>query len=703
MNEHSNHKRAIRWCLDALIILAWSTYLISTIDLDFISTHNAWNGYSIAEIINILNDPERYKYDYVAQGMISSFQNSQYFALASWISRSFGINSLCMQQSLIALEIFSISMAGYALPLIRKTRYGIIEGSLCMILLSASHAVDFDWGRWGWVYYGQTYIFPYCIWICSLILVRQNQLLKAGLVLLIVSLIHPVLGLLGGLSTLLFQGSNQLLLNRKGGELKIRKLVQSSLKIIAPTLSYCLIIFASKSLSSATLVSAYDFVTWTKNTSYHWYPWTEGLFKDTTMNIYPYTSIIIGAVAIELSANRIVNAGEKNRILLYPSLFLMTILSVLGVIASEVSFSPTIVKLAVFRVSAFALILVIPLFVEAFARPILFSSKSQGICIWRLSGQGKPEVKFFTVLSSLIYLTSSLSGAYLWPMLMLISITSVAFLYTSNIAGLQARLLFIVTGGAALAVAIAETFSNEIIISAFLSANNFFLLAFAAFASLAICFIPQLFSIWFGIRGNQANGLVTTFLIALWIFILPTHLISRRHSVILAHIDPSVNRKTIDAYQQIQLCAKSKLAKTSLVMPPLDRAYGWRSGSELMSTGSARDWAITWIYTSDVKVFREGKRRLQLLGMRQWLKFNHDANRFKGIISFDRELDVILNSMGQIELMNLAKRLGATHLVIDLTRSRSHAKGINPLAVCENEYYALIPSSATLNVRVIPK
>ena len=395
-------------------IAIWSCILISQLGLENVDIYNAWNGYSLAEMLNIISSPVDYDNDIVAQEMISAFATSKYFSLLGWLKRIEITESLTLQKIMTCLEVIAISIAGYLLPSIRKKNYSIAEALIGMILLSLGCTMNYGWGRWGWGFTGQTYIFPYAIWIFTLTLARKGRITIAGILQLIGTAIHPVIGLLSAISTIFI-----ILPNSGKDETKTRRttidiVLKDISKVLGPTILYLAIIVITKDTTNGASIDNIDFIKWTRSTNYHWYPWTEGLFKNTYSIIFPYTTIICGAIVLDAIQDRTKN-NRYGSLKIYPALILITITSLVGVIASELLYNQIFVKLAIFRISKLGLIAAMPIYIEALV--LLFANRRPDKGEKTNKGKSDTSINYLSGLAGVIYMTSSLYDIYLWPFL----------------------------------------------------------------------------------------------------------------------------------------------------------------------------------------------------------------------------------------------------------------------------------------------
>ena len=405
-------------------IAIWSYILINQLGLEKIDIYNAWWGYSLTEIINMISNPADYQNDIVAQEMISSFTTSKYYSLLALLKSAGIAKSLTIQKVMTCLEVIVISIAGYLLPSIRKKEYRSVEGVIGMILISIGCTMTYGWGSWGWGLLGQTYIFPYAIWIFSAILASQGRLRMAGVLQAIGAAIHPIIGLLSAISTIFIVITNKKRSVNQARKTAIIALLKDTSKIIGPTILYLAITALTKDSPNATIIDNIDFIKWTKSTSFHWYPWTEGLFKNSYSIIFPYTTIIFGAIVLDAYRTRDIEASNflaKT----YPTLILITVTSIAGVIASELLYNQVLVKLAIFRISKLGLILAMPIYIEAFI--LMFEDV-------RLAKQNNLKRRkidaaknYLTALAGTIYIISSLFEIYLWPFLAMLGITLACF------------------------------------------------------------------------------------------------------------------------------------------------------------------------------------------------------------------------------------------------------------------------------------
>jgi hypothetical protein len=111
------------------------------------------------------------------------------------------------------------------------------------------------------------------------------------------------------------------------------------------------------------------------------------------------------------------------------------------------------------------------------------------------------------------------------------------------------------------------------------------------------------------------------------------------------------------SYLDVQLWAKSNTPSDSLFMPDPSHYYGWRDFSERSSFGNLREWGYTSIaYNPDQKVFEEGLRRMKELGVDISKVTMDDINKFTTVPYFYKFDNVRknYNNMSDSQLQKLS-------------------------------------------------
>lgn len=675
--------------LDLVIVLSWSMWLLCTVNWEFIEINNSWSGYNLSEILDILRSPQEYRGDFVANAFFESFHRSIYFRFLSSMTVLFKQDSLYVQEVMIAAEIILASAAGYVLPRVVSKSGSVIESILSMILLTASGAVGYDWGRWAWMYSGQTYIFPYCLWIVSIIWLKKGLVIRGALCLAVGCMVHPIVGFLGTVSAVLYKVVVDWQMSRWTSNKNLCSM-RTLFLIFVPTL----VVLGVASLSGGNLeydrIGAAEFVQWTKNSSYHWYPWTEGLFsrEGSKATIFPYISIMLGATYVEIETKRQGKLSVRQNEYVFPFFIGSCLMAGIGVLLSEVSYTPTLIKLAIFRISIFPLIVAIPIIAKGLTRFLVWGncamhSRSVLRHLWNTR-----EICLVGIVC-FAYVVSALTGEYAWPVvyvsgclgLLLLDYEGTHFgklkLFTlSGIVGLSVYLL------PSLRLAIKSPLLNTIVVVLPIS-----------LIVLSVMYVFWTARVNVSSTNNEKKVMVLTVGFTLgWIIACLLVGVSS-FKRISSYISSNDAGEQMRSYHNLQKCAKADLPKGSIVMPPLDRDYGWRSTSKIPTTGSARSWVISWIYTSDRNTFEQSRESLKEIGMTEWIRFEHNPRGFNGIRLFEDELGDILNRLEIKDLKRIASNLGATHFVIDKKRNSSYAVLGTQGVQCMNGHYGIMETS----------
>ena len=457
-------------------------------------------------------------------------------------------------------------------------------------------------------------------------------------------------------------------------------------KICVPSLLILVFMKAGITNQDIPTVSNTVFAQWTKHAVQHWHPWTANLFYDPSTRLIPYAAITISAIAIDSRSKDVEKVKHETG--LAQAIAVMTLIAIAGVAGSELLNSATITKIAAFRITKFALILAIPIFASAII--------SQKTSIKPFSPKARPIKlcqEYFVKLCAMLYVIACLANQYLWPYILFIgAVIMLLENYWGELKCNSPRLIMLgnLLGiGSIMYLFHLYIFNKSIGLAARNTENLKILLL------CGTCLLIGMYAISVytkekarSISTKKQNGMIYIAALLLWVTIFPLGRL-RFHKKIYAHGDPNYQIEKKKAYLDIQKCAKRKLSASALVMQPLEK-YGWRSGSERMTTGSARNWSVIWMYSSNKNTFDEGKKRLELMGMSSWLEFEHSPRGHGGIHKFFSDMNIILEHLTYQDLNHLAGKLNATHLVIDKERKNIRTNDGQP-RVCDNDFYAISP------------
>ncbi|MEZ4273002.1 MAG: hypothetical protein R3C68_16690 [Myxococcota bacterium] len=385
--------------------------------------------------------------------------------------------------------------------------------------------------------------------------------------------IHPVMGLIGcAFVAGMFLVQARESINRR-----------TVLTLSAGMLAVGVWIFVSLPAPSET-VSGEIFVRLTKMNNFHWFPITMGYFgKHYSYVLLPFLSLALLCALLRSLANRPMDERHRSIIV---GMFVMLLLTILGIALSELTLSPTLIKLSLHRAS-----ILLTFFLLTFTCSALYDTLAEFKTVDTLIASGAIAVlstTFERIDGLPIFVTLGLWGLALVCKKSVRRTTSV--ITVAGVVGFLACLFYLIR------------FQGWLL----------------PWRSLLASFYPVLSTRW---------GMVFVVLLGVYLLrrfsqrdFLPLALGSfALWGVVTWQTGTFPADETIAKardFRDAQVWARQHTPEDALFMPDPTIYYGWRDYAHRSSFGNSREWTMTsWMYTGDQKVYEQGMQRFAAMGL----------------------------------------------------------------------------------------
>ncbi|ETR76448.1 hypothetical protein X566_17620 [Afipia sp. P52-10] len=552
-----------------------------------------------------------------------------------------GISGILIFKIMMFLEIASI-VAGTVLAtrLLRPGAY-LVEGLLISILLFASGFINASLAQWWHPYYGSVYNYAYGAGLAGSALLITGRVHIGAVLLSLAYMTHPVIGLL----MLSFAGTAVLSELRR---YNIIALFQSAAIFITFAGAYTAIAMGGAGVTSSQ-IPADLYIGITRFMSYHWYPISIGMFDRLYfMSLVPLTGLLF------LLAHYLF--GDQDRLTglnrqLAAGFLTLVLLTVFGVLASEFSNSPVLIKLALQRASGilllFGAIIIIPgIWNDIQKKNIVLATIALFILIFPFGvTYGMPAfIAICLVLPATIrcWRLNPLSQRSLTlAILAIFAITVFGWLALRGLEGPIGEAYFAY-----------DTISN--------------------LPTWAVATIAIFSAVGLGLRSSTSLLVLVGLGAIYW-------------SPIANPFTYPAALKVARNYLAAQQWARLETSPDALFMPDPAHAYGWREASERPSFGSTREWLYTsFAYNTSKAVFDEGLKRYSELGLdaRNYLKMDPNIARTKAL----EDARQFYYSAPESWFRDMSRRYGIRYFIFE----KAHMKNRPPTSVVfENEDYLI--------------
>jgi hypothetical protein len=553
---------------------------------------------------------------------------------------SLGISGIALFKVMMPLEIAAVVIGSYiATRLLRpgSTPIGALLVGLCLF---AGSFVNFSLARWGHPSFGTPYNFAYGLGLVGTAFLITGKARWGALLMALAFMVHPLIALL----MLMFAGSAILSDFRRYQK---RSLIEAAGIFTAAAGAW--IVFSMRDAGvTGSEIPADLYIGLTRIMSFHWYPVTLGVFGRLLVDtIVPYTSFCL-LLVVYLYDKKDRLAGLERQ--LAAGFLGMVLVTISGILISEYSGVPALIKLALHRASSIFLMMGIIVIIPG---------------LWRDVAKGDLLRGTFA-LAALIMPFATLRGI---PSLIALAVAVPALVQSVSENPRSQRSLVYLSSLVVFSV-----------VAAWLWHKGF----------------PgwRLFDAY---TGARAIGSLEAWQIAVVVGLAAIGLLLRQPAVLLVLVglcavywSPSVRSFKTEAalrlgqdYLAVQTWARTATEPGSIFMPDPGHSYGWREGSQRPSFGAVREWLQnSFMYNSRKVIFDEGLKRFAEFGLPLDEYLHMDPNLARGEIV--RDVRSRYYNAPKEWFAGIHERYGVEYFVFE----RARLKGASPLPVAyENESY----------------
>lgn len=548
--------------LFALLVAACAIVIVRSLDFDLAGAYYGWSPTALMS--DFWASPEFAARNYPG-GEEQLFKSAAYAPLP--LLGALGVPKGLAYPVLIGLEV--AALAAGAIFAVRRlvTGASFAQAALAALVLIAGSLASGNLARWGQPYYGSVYNYASGAGLAAVALLLTGKVRGGALLMALSFIIHPILGLLFGI----FAAAGILadILRYKWRELFVGAAIFA---VVAG--AWTLHSMRDAGITGAA-IPAEGFITFTKMIGYHWYPVAHGLFGQVAYERFePFLSVCL-LIAYYLTNRDQVNGDVLRRTM--AGLVALAAVTVVGVVASELSQTPFVIKLALHRAST-VILLVGALFVAP-------------------------------------GLLRDLTGASWWRAVPAAAILAATFVDPWGPPLVVSVILVIVGSACDLAdgrrphPAVLITFGGVAAGVAWLVAGGFF----QTMPAIYLGFDTYVQPLFLGI----AAVLLLLRLVGLN-FLMPVVIgvAASIWAVSMAQFPDPATRQKAAAYIEAQRWANANTAPDALFMVDPGHSYGWREYSERPSFGNVREWLYAgWLYNSRRDIYEEGLERVTFFGL----------------------------------------------------------------------------------------
>jgi hypothetical protein len=437
------------------------------------------------------------------------------------------------------------------------------------LFLTTGTIVNCDLARWFHPYYGSAYNFAYGAGLAGFAAILAGRPVAAGLALGVTAAIHPIIALFFGLA---MAAAVAVRLPRY----RIGSLAAGAGLALLIGGGWAYVMLARSGVTGGEVDPAL-YVGLTRLMSVHWYPISIGVFTTRSWETFlPFTGMMVLFASVAGGPGSLSNPAHRQ---FAAALAVLLVVTAAGVFLSEYSGIPLLVKLALHRASAVALILAAIIIVPALLQSAVSASPPRA------------------ALSALLLVMPFWRGNGLPILLCMLYALLVAFEERGRRSRAGLALPLLAAGLAAVIVGLLHAFGS---MAAIFSEHTHGLGNFG----------KPLFAVAF------ALALLARLLRQPALLAIPLLLGVAAWSPALTKFRNEDTLAQARAYLEVQDWARENTAPDALFMVDPGHAYGWREHSERPSFGTLREWLYSgWIYNTQAEVMAEGMRRTASLGI----------------------------------------------------------------------------------------
>lgn len=491
------------------------------------------------------------------------------------IAAKLGIDAMLVMKVMFALEVVALIAAALVATRLLNPKEPPAAGWLVALFLFGSYAANASLARWAHPYYGSVYNYATGLGMAGaalLIVGRRHRL--GSLCLALAVAVHPVIGFF----FCAFAGTAIL---ADLGRYHLRQLVEAALIIVLLDGAWFAFSMHDAEIASGALDSQL-FIGLTRIMGYHWYPISMGIF--TTLHyerLFPFAAFVLLLIHYLYGEDYRLTGLKRQMAAGFLSLSALT---AIGILASEYSGWPLIIKLALHRASGVILLLGLVFVVPGLWRDFKAGARWRGLL----------------ALVALICVFFTKNG---FPLAL-----AVCLVLPTVIDAIRARRWSERDMVLGLALAVVAAMVALIAAAGLLRGWNTD--AYTGVASMAMLpgwalAVVALVVVLLKPLRLPAAGLATLAVAAFaW-------------SPQVRYLNTPAQAAKARDYLAVQRWARANTSPGTIFAPDPVHAYGWREYSHRPSFGSVREWLYAgWIYNTHPATIEEGVRRFEALGLK---------------------------------------------------------------------------------------
>ena len=576
-----------------IFIIFFLTSLFWYIQVSYLPLILSQQGYSVLSVIYISNDSIINQIDWPSG--IENLKKSFPMYMIILISQLNLLDPINILKIYIFFEIFLTCLASYFLiqTFIKKTDYKLVIIFILIVTFSSFQSMNLARFAPLW---GLYYNLAFALGVFGISTFINNKPWYAVINFSLSFMTHPIIGLVFitfPFFLILFNDYR-----------KIKTYIFQIVFFVSIIITWFFINY--RNVDFAGQIPFNDWISLSKNQNYHWYPFYIGVFNGILAykHFYPTISILILYLIsyLKLRKKKIVLIKEINLIVI--TLLLITLV---GLFISYFEIHPTLIKLSLHRSSSLLVIFALI--------PIIY-------CFWL---DLKSSCIIRRVLATIIIISPFILPSYPGFPLEITLLYLILNIYNINRDRLNKNICLIVF-----------SFCSLLSIYYILSKQSFFKKALLKYLNFI----------------NIGNELLFIFLILLgilsFLYLIIFFKFKKQSIVLLLFviiilapinnllINQKYNSERNLSFYNVQSWAKNNTKKTDLFMIDPSITGAWRDISHRASFGTAREWLHnSWLYDSNYKIYKEGIRRFELLGLNSKKYYSYDFQKFKKILRED--------------------------------------------------------------------
>ncbi len=540
----------------------------------FFPLFNAWIGYSPLQYIWYENNPENFQKDFMGE------QLGYYkYSFVMWVY-PFVYNLTGVDPELIQLVYIFVTTLVYAVSYLwlSKTLIPDAKWYTAIIIVSfilLTRILDCDFSRYGGLAIlneGKMHAAAVSVCICCLVFGLKGKWVYAGLTAGLLSWIYASYGVMCA-----FVIGCMVLVDLR--QFKTKELWIGIISFISLFLVWEIGVLQIGQHNYEILDSK-TWVDWVRFGNFHYFPFVIGeanrvFVLEHASKLCPTLTMLLLVIS-NLRVQKVL--GRNYRKWVY-GVVGCSFLTVLGLLASLLPFSVSLIQLALPRGVSFMMILCLPIAVDNLLS--IITSKN-----------------VFLSLLALLVLVSPFVGSYGFPVVG-VWIISMAFIFNDDHFLLARKWC-----GFILLISMIYV-SWLVLAKSILVMNAGFVGPFSSYG--VFCFILVFFFLY---RQNKISSFkaVSLFLIFSFVVFVSGNILLRNNNY--------YKKSYYIDFKHAQKWANKNTHANSLFMNDPTHSYGWRDYSERSSYGCLREWIHNCIvYEQNAKLFKEGLRRVRLLGI----------------------------------------------------------------------------------------